>query len=106
MGINKNIKEEIINVIKKVFPFGEGEVYLFGSRARNDWDNQSDWDLLILTEEPVNTQEKFARYISPFAEIGWYTEEKINPINYSREEWEKRKKTFFYHNVMRDAIKL
>ena len=27
------------------------EIILFGSRARGDWHNESDWDFLVLTEE-------------------------------------------------------
>jgi len=30
-------------------------VYLFGSRAREQSDSQSDWDIAILTESPVNS---------------------------------------------------
>lgn len=97
---------EISKVAKRVFPHQEGEVYLFGSRARGEADEFSDWDILILTREPVVTDEQFENLISPFSEIGWYTGEELNPINYSMDEWSQRRDTLFYQNVMEDAIKL
>lgn len=100
------IIKAIAKVAREVFPANEGEVFLFGSRARGDANTFSDWDLLIITKEIIDSDEKFARYISPFAEVGWYLDEEINPINYSVEEWEERRQTLFYHNVMHDAIKI
>lgn len=35
-----------------------GEVVLFGSRARGDANSYSDYDFLIITENPISTSEK------------------------------------------------
>lgn len=104
--VEDKIIEEITRVAKKVFPSNEGEVFLFGSRARGEANENSDWDILILTKDKIDSDEKFDRYISPFAEIGWYSGEEIHPINYSVEEWNQRKQTFFYYNVMKEAVKI
>lgn len=99
---------DVINKIKEVaavvFPNKEGIVLLYGSRARGDNNKNSDWDLLIITQETISTQEKFDKYISPFSEIGWILEENIVPINYSKTEWKSQSHGLFYKNVMADSI--
>lgn len=103
-------KEKIIESLKslsaKIFPNKEGMVYLYGSQARGDENKHSDWDILVLTKDKVDTQDKYDKFISPFSEIGWYNDEQITPINYTIDEWGKMRKSLFYHNVMSDAIEL
>ena len=103
--LNKILKT-ISEVKQLIFNNGEGEVFLFGSRARGDESENSDWDLLILTPNKIDNQRDFDKYISPFIEIGWQLDEEIKPIHYSYEEWKSRDRTLFFHNVTRDAIKL
>lgn len=90
---------------KEVLPEGS-EVTLFGSRARNNARIDSDWDLLVLVEEQLGKEESFNRYGFPFCEIGWSLEADINPLVYSKKEWNDQKKSYFYHTVMQDAIKI
>lgn len=100
----------VITNIKKIasdlFKEKKGEVYLYGSQARMDATPYSDWDLLILTEEILDKEEIFNKYGFPFCEIGWYLEEDINPLVFTKKEWEAQKQSFFYFTVMNDAIKL
>jgi predicted nucleotidyltransferase len=45
------ILSSIANEVAKVLP--EAKVSLFGSRATGTATSESDWDILILTQEPV-----------------------------------------------------
>ena len=103
--LNSPVIKEIKRIALQILPNGS-EIYLYGSRARGDAQQESDWDLLILSKEKIDSQEKYAKYISPFAEIGWYMDYDIIPISYTAQEWDERKNTLFYRNVMKDAIKL
>ncbi|TKK70312.1 nucleotidyltransferase domain-containing protein [Ilyomonas limi] len=53
-------KEEILATIKEkvlsIVP--NAKVMLFGSRARGDWHEESDWDILVLTEQEVTHELK------------------------------------------------
>ena len=109
--MNLNAKKDRIirnlsQAAAEVFPNGEGNAFLFGSQARGDNSDESDWDILVLTAKKVESQKDFDTFVSPFAEIGWLMDVEINPIQYSMEEWNHRKGSLFYDNVMRDAIKL
>lgn len=51
MENDKAILKEIKAAVQSVDP--NVEVILFGSRARGDFKKESDWDILILTEQKV-----------------------------------------------------
>ena len=98
--------KKLSEVASQVFPSKEGKVFLYGSRARGEAHKDSDWDILVITQHEANSQDAYDKYVFPFAQIGWDLDEEIIPINYSEEEWAKRKNSLFYRNVMQDALQL
>ena len=96
----KKIIQMIQETGRKVVPPG-GQVWLYGSRARGNAHEGSDWDILILLDKPKITLDDYdVGY--PFREAGWEMGEEINPQIYSREEWSKYSFTPFYKNVEHD----
>jgi predicted nucleotidyltransferase len=57
--IHKTLKSEILNTLKEAGIAVRG-VLLFGSRARQESTNQSDYDFLIITEKTFDFKEKMA----------------------------------------------
>jgi len=80
-------------------------VILFGSRVRGDYHNESDWDLLILTEMPegwetwMMIRKKIYR-----AELD--TEEIFNTVVHNKYEWEKYKLSPLYQFIKREGMKI
>ena len=97
-------EKKIIRMIqetgRKVVPPG-GQVWLYGSHARGDAHEGSDWDILILLDKPKITLDDYAVGY-PFREAGWEMGEEINPQIYSKEEWSQYSFTPFYKNVGHD----
>jgi uncharacterized protein len=62
------------------------EVFLFGSRARNDFTKFSDWDFLVLVDGEVTTA-RADRIRHSLYEIEWDTGEVISTIVKSRQLW-------------------
>jgi predicted nucleotidyltransferase len=60
----KEILAQIKKAILAIVP--DAQVYLFGSRARGDWHDESDWDILVLTQETVNRSLKHRIYEKVF----------------------------------------
>ena len=102
---NKNIVSQIQTLGKKVLPKGSN-LLLYGSRARGDYRHDSDWDLIVLVDKDQQQLQDFYRYAYPFIEMGWQTGVEINPMLYTRKEWNQRHFTPFYHNVEADKIVL
>lgn len=97
--------QRIQEIGKRVLPNGSN-LWLYGSRARGDFRPDSDWDLLVLVDKEKQQLQDFDTYAYPFIEMGWQTGVEINPMLYTRKEWEKRHFTPFYHNVEDDKIVL
>ena len=100
---NKILSElrKLANVIFANFP---ASVYLYGSRARGDAGRNSDWDLLIITDDNIDKQEAYEKFAYPFTEFGWRLGEEIIPLLYTRSEWQAERNTSFYLNVQNEAI--
>gem|GEM_PF-935079 len=90
--------ESIRQVAARVLP-GGSTLYLYGSRARGDYRDDSDWDLLLLLDKPSLEHEDFGRYAYPFVEMGWDIGEDIRPHTYTKTEWFSAPHAPFYYNV-------
>lgn len=100
------ILKDITELLTKILP-GDASVYVFGSQARGDYSDKSDWDLLILLngDSPLKIQER--GYLSmPIYMLGAELGVEINPVLYTQSEWEKRSLTPFYKNVIKDRVKI
>lgn len=80
---NNMDKVQMINHIKqtaaRVLPKGS-TLYLYGSRARGDYHEDSDWDLLVLIDKPKLAHEDFDKYSYPFVLMGWDLGADVRPL--------------------------
>jgi predicted nucleotidyltransferase len=82
------------------------EVILYGSRARGDEKQDSDWDILILIDKTANlmTERKFRDQLY---DLELETGEVFSVFVYSKSDWEtKQKITPFYHNVTIEGLSI
>lgn len=101
----KDIIQGMKDLAQRILPAG-AEAILFGSRARGDARQDSDWDILILIGGTRASGEDFERYAYPFVDYGWSVGEQINPLIYSFADWKKRSISPFYKNVQSEGISL
>ena len=101
--------EETIQSIKKVaketLP-STGSMILFGSRARGDYHAESDWDILVLLDKERLTPTDYDTVTYPLTMLGWKIGESINPVMYTKKEWESYSISPFYKNVEREGVVL
>jgi predicted nucleotidyltransferase len=83
------------------------EVILYGSRARNDFREYSDWDFLVLVDGPVDTA-RTDRIRRALFEVELDTDQIISSIIRSRQEWNSAKYSVvpLRKNVEREGIYL
>ena len=101
----EQIIDNIRQVAAQVLPQGS-VLYLYGSRARGDSREDSDWDIMIVLDKAQLQPDDYDTVTYPLTKLGWDIGAEINPIMYTKKEWEASRITPFYHNVIKDAIAL
>ena len=82
------------------------EIILYGSRARGTESLDSDWDILVLTDYPMDLKKE-QMFRSGLYDLELETGEPFSLFAFSKKEWKtKQKITPFYYNVMLDGIQL
>ena len=57
MTLKKKVVEEFRKILDEL-KVDYSKILLFGSRARSDFDEESDWDILIVTKKSMTLSEK------------------------------------------------
>ena len=103
MNRNQLILNAVKKKIREIDP--EAKVILFGSRARDDFHQLSDWDFLILTS--LKNDRTFKNLISDsLFEIELETNSVISSIVENIDEWEEYASTPIFQNIEKDGIVL
>ena len=97
--ILNDIKEAVLSVDKTADPL------LFGSHARGDWHEESDWDILILTNEEVNDALRLD-YIGAILPLEIKYATAINLVLKNRVMWKQQGHTDLFINIYEDGIAL
>lgn len=84
------------------------EVYLYGSYARGDYDNESDIDITAIVKgKRLELQEKLKNIWDISAEIGLENDIVVSPTVIPYDEFEKYKETLpYYKNIVKEGRKI
>ena len=93
--------DNIRQVAARVLPEGS-TLYLYGSRARGDWSEDSDWDLLLLLNRKGDSDKDFRQYAYPIIERGYDLWQSFSVHTYSKDEWYNGPHAMFFYNVEQD----
>jgi predicted nucleotidyltransferase len=99
--ILKRVKETVIKLESSA------EVILYGSRARNDFREYSDWDFLVLVDGVVDTA-RTDRIRHALFQIELDTDQVISSIIRSRQDWNSPRYSVvpLRKNVEREGIRI
>ena len=97
--------KSIVALGSKVLPKG-ARLILFGSQARGDAHDESDWDLLILLDDNQPKDNAFGNYGYPFVELGWEYGAYFSPKIYTYSEWAERKGSLVHKNIDAEGVVL
>ena len=103
MTTHENILQDIKKAVLSVD--AAADVLLFGSRARGDFNEESDWDVLILTNEEVKDSVRLA-YIGALLPFEIKYAAAINLVIKNKVEWRKQANTDLFVNIQLDGVVL
>ena len=101
---NEKMIDMIKNSVREVD--SDARIILYGSRARGDERENSDWDIIVIVDNKKTPAENYKTIAYPLFEKGMEIGTEINTIVYSKEQWENGKPTLFRHNVLNEGIEL
>lgn len=102
----KNSIAELKETLTSLFN-DEIELFLFGSVARDEYDPESDIDILVLLPGEVDTKLKI-KVIDIAFDIGLKNDVVFNVIARSKKDWESEMSavTPFHQNLEKEALRL
>jgi uncharacterized protein len=101
---DNNIAKRIRDSIKVIDT--KAQVIIFGSRARGDSKKESDWDILILTNDPVSTEIEKA-FRNNLFDLEIETGEVFSIFVYQKSDWNTRHKvTPLYRNIKKEGVRI
>jgi uncharacterized protein len=101
--VDKTLLNKCRQVIRRVVP--DADLILYGSRARGDAQEYSDYDILVLVDQPVSIALK-DQILSGIYPLELETGAMLTLVTYNRRQWESLpyKEMPFHRNVERDGV--
>ena len=85
----------------------DAEIILFGSHARGDARQDSDWDILILLNKPTVSRTMEKEFREELFDVELETGQPISTFVFSKNDWEdKHSITPLYQNIKKEGIRL
>jgi len=101
-------RDAVVERFLAALPAGKGikAIYLFGSRCRDDWSPDSDYDILLVAEK--KERETISRLYDTVMDILLDTGRLISLKIFSASEFDRLKAipTPFMENILKEGIKL
>lgn len=100
---DKTLLARCRQAVRRAVP--DADVILYGSRARGDAAPYSDYDILVLVDQPVNVALK-DQILSSIYPLELETGAMLTLVTYNRRQWESfpYSEMPFHKNVERDGV--
>jgi predicted nucleotidyltransferase len=112
IALSKNMSDDkrsqIISLIRDTIRASEptAQIILYGSRARGDAREDSDWDVLTIVDKPRLTLKDRNNIQFLVWDKGLELGQEINVFPYTRRQWEQAPPSLFKYNVLNEGIAL
>jgi predicted nucleotidyltransferase len=102
---DESLLEQVEQQIHSILP--DAEVILYGSRARGDAGPASDWDFLILVDQPLD-RDRILELKNRLYDLELETDTVLTSTVRTRDEWKSPRYSFlpFKHNVEQEGVSL
>ncbi|MBR3960233.1 MAG: nucleotidyltransferase domain-containing protein [Bacteroidales bacterium] len=103
-----NSRSSVLNLIRTTVRSFEPDasIILYGSRARGDAREDSDWDIVVLLNKPPMPHDERYAIAYELWDKGQDIGEEINTLVYTKDQWDSAPPSLFKYNVKEEGIQL
>lgn len=101
---NNQVLDLIRTTVRDTNP--TAQIILYGSRARGDAREDSDWDVIVLVDKPELSFRERGDLAYAVWDKGQDVGSEINVFAYTKKQWESAPPTLFKHHVLEEGILL
>jgi len=103
-----NTRSSVLNLIRTTVRSSEPDasIILYGSRARGDAREDSDWDIVVLLNKPPMPHDERYAIAYELWDKGQDIGEEINTLVYTKDQWDSAPPSLFKYNVREEGIQL
>lgn len=103
-----NTRSSVLILIRTTVPSPEPDasIILYGSRARGDAREDSDWDIVVLLNKPPMPLDERYAIAYELWDKGQDIGEEINTLVYTKDQWDSALPSLFKYNVREEGIQL
>lgn len=103
-----NSRSSVLNLIRTIVRSSEPDasIILYGSRARGDAREDSDWDIVVLLNKPPMPHDERYAIAYELWDKGQNIGEEINTLVYTKDQWDSAPPSLFKYNVREEGIQL
>ena len=100
--------KDVVGLIRKTVFSADptARILLYGSRARGTARQDSDWDIIVLVNNPDMNFDARSDISYDLWWQGIQIGEEINAFTYSTKQWESAPPSLFKYNVLKEHIEL
>ena len=101
-------RDSVLNLIRTTVRSFEPDasIILYGSRARGDAREDSDWDIVVLLNKPPMPHDERYAIAYDLCYKGQDIGEEINTLVYTKDQWDSAPPSLFKYNIREEGIQL
>lgn len=102
------ITEEVINAVKNVASEKVYKIYLYGSYARGDFDEESDIDIMVILDCPKTDVQSFRKRMCYYASrLGLEHDIEVSILMRDKDNFYNNQDIMpFYQNIIKEGIEI
>ena len=101
-------REKVLDMIRTTVRAQEpdAQIILYGSRARGDNREDSDWDVIVILNKPPMSHLERSEIACDLWDKGFDIGEEINAFVYTIDQWNSAPPSLFKYNIREEGIQL